>query len=61
MVGEMAEQPAAERAHQKSGREQQSRIELLHDRIVTGEKRIREVERERRVSVEVIPLDQIAD
>ena len=61
VVGEMAEQPAADRAHDEAEREQDGGVQLLHDRIVAGEERAGEIEREGRVGVEVVPLDQIAD
>ena len=61
MIGEVAKQPAAERAHEERGGEQDRRVELLYDRIALGKKRRREVKRERRVGVEIIPFDEVAD
>src|SRR5262249_42024929 len=61
VIGEMAEQPAADWAHDEAQSEQNRRVQLLDDRIGTGEERAREVERKRRVGVEVVPLDEVAD
>src|SRR4051794_7356949 len=61
MVGEIAEHPAAERPHDKTDRKQHRRVELLHHRIGVREEGGREIKREGRVGVEVVPLDQIAD
>ena len=61
MVGEIAEEPAAEGAHQEGRREDDGDVQLLDDRVVAGEEGGREIERERRVGVEIVPLDEIAD
>src|ERR1700731_8798 len=61
MVGDIAEQPAALRAHQESCGEQHRGVELLHHRIAIWEKGGREVQRERRIGVKIVPLDKIAD
>jgi hypothetical protein len=61
MIGKIAEQPAAERTHQKAGGEEERGVELLHHRIGIGKERAGEIERERRIGVEVVPLDEIAD
>jgi hypothetical protein len=61
MVGEVAEEPAAERTHQEGRREHHGGVQLLHDRVVAGEEGRGEVERECRIGVEVVPLDEIAD
>src|SRR4051812_33257357 len=57
----MAEQPAADRAHDEPEREQDGGVQLLDDRVVAGKERAREVQREGRVGIEVVPLDEIAD
>ena len=61
MVGQVAEHPAAERPHQEAGREQHGGVELLRHGIAAREERAREIQRERRVGVEIEPLDEIAD
>src|SRR5690349_1305330 len=57
----MSEQPAAEWAHQETGGEQHGGVELRDHRIAVREEQMREIKRERRVGIEVVPLDQIAD
>lgn len=61
MVRQVSEHPAAKRAHDKAGREQQRCVELLHDRIGIREELASEIEREGGVGVEIVPFDQIAD
>ena len=61
MIGEMAEQPAADRTHDEAEREQDRGVQLLDDRIGARKERAGEIEREGGVGVEVVPLDQIAD
>ena len=61
MVRQMSEQPAAERAHQEPGREQHGGIQLLRNFIAFGKERFGEVKRKRRISVEVVPFDEVAD
>ena len=61
MVGEVAEQPAAERAHQEGRGEQHGGVELLHHGIAVREEGRREIQRERRIGVEIVPFDEIAD
>ena len=61
VIGEMAEQPAADGPHDEAERKQDSGVQLLDDRIVAGKERAGEIERERRIGVEVVPLDQVAD
>jgi hypothetical protein len=61
MVGEVPEQPAADRPHHEAGSKQQRGVQLLHNRIVAGEERLGEIERKGRIRVKVVPLDQIAD
>src|ERR1700722_8144559 len=61
MVGDIAEQPAAQRAHQEGRSEQHGGIELLHHRIAVWEEGRSEVQCERRIGVKVVPLDEIAD
>ena len=60
MIGEVAEQPAAERPHQESDREQDGGIELLHHRIGVGKECGGEIEGEGGIGEEVVPLDEIA-
>jgi hypothetical protein len=60
-VGDVAEQPAAERPHQEGRGEQHGGVELLHHRVALRKERQREVERERGIRVKVVPLDEIAD
>jgi hypothetical protein len=57
----VSEHPAAERAHEEAGREQQRSVELLHDRIGVRKEIAGEIEGEGSVGVEVVPFDQIAD
>src|SRR6202011_3518489 len=47
--------------HQEGRGEQHRRIELLYDGIAVRKECRREVKRERRVGVEIIPFDEIAD
>ena len=61
MVGEIAEQPAAERPHQEGRGEQHCGIELLHHGVAVREEDRREIQRERRIGVEIVPFDEIAD
>ena len=61
MVGQIAEQPSAQRTHQEPRREEQRGIELLHHWVGIREEGAREVEREGRISIKVVPFDQIAD
>jgi hypothetical protein len=60
-VGNEAEQPAAQRTHQERGGEQHGSIELLHHGIAVWKECGRKVQRERRIGVEIVPFDQIAD
>jgi hypothetical protein len=60
-VREVAEQPAADGAHDEADGEQDSGVELLHDGVVAREERAREIQREGRVGIEIVPLDQVAD
>jgi hypothetical protein len=60
-VGDVSEQPAAEGTHQEGRGEQHGGIELLHHRIAVRKECRREVQRKRRVGVEIIPFDEIAD
>ncbi len=59
-VGEIAEQPAAERPHQEGGGKQHGRIELLNDGVGVREEGRREIQGEGGVGVEVVPFDEIA-
>ena len=52
--------PAAHRADEEAEREDSGRVELLHHGVAVGEERLREVQREGRVDVEVVPLDEVA-
>ena len=61
VVRQIAEHPAADRPHDEARRKQHRGVELLHHRIGIGEKGRREIKREGRVGVEIVPLDQIAD
>src|SRR5581483_4958965 len=61
MVGDIAKQPPAERADQKSRSEYHRGVELLHDGIGARKKGRCKIKRERSIGVEVIPLDEIAD
>src|SRR5437773_8482466 len=60
MVGQVSEQPAADRTHDEADRKQNGSIQLLDDGIVAWKKRSCKVERKCRVDIEVIPLDEIA-
>jgi hypothetical protein len=60
VIGEVAEEPATDRPHQESCGEKHRGIELLHDRIVAGKERRGEIQRKRRVGVEIVPFDEIA-
>jgi hypothetical protein len=53
--------PAADRAHDEADGEQDGGVQLLDDRIAAGKERRGEIQRKRRVGVEVVPLDEIAD
>src|SRR5579859_6465751 len=61
MVGDIAEQPAAEWANQEGRGKQHGGIELLHHGIAVREERRSEVQSERGIGVKVVPLDEIAD
>src|SRR5437868_272153 len=60
-IGDETEQPAAQRPHQEGCRKQHGSVELLHHWIAVWEECRREVKRERRIGVEIIPFDEIAD
>ena len=45
----------------KPNGEQERGVQLLDDRIVPGKNDTGEIQRERRIRVEVVPLDQVAD
>src|SRR5262245_10614285 len=60
MVGKVPEQPAPDRSHNKAYGKQNRGVELLHDRIIAGKERAREVEREGGEGIEVIPFHQVA-
>jgi len=57
----MTEQPAADRPDDEADCEQDRGVQLLDDGIVPGKEGAGEVQRERRVGVEVVPFDEIAD
>ena len=61
VVGKVAENQPADRPHDEADGEQDRGIELLNNRIVTWEKRVGEIQREGRIRVKVVPLDQVAD
>ena len=60
-IRDETEQPTAQWPHQEGCRKQHGSVELLHHRIAVREECRREIERERRIGVEIIPLDEIAD
>ncbi len=59
-VGEMAEQPAADGPHQEADGEDRGRLQELRGLALGGKEGAGEIERERRVGVEVEPFDEIA-
>ncbi len=59
LIGELPEQPAADRPHHESDRKQEGGIELLHHRIFVREERRGEIEGEGGIGEEVVPFDQI--
>ncbi len=59
-IGDMPEQPAAERAHQEAHGEDRRRVEQLRRLALGGEERLGEVQSEGGVGVEVEPLDEVA-
>src|ERR1700722_5586271 len=61
MVGDIAEQPAAERAHEERCSKKHRGVELLHHRVAVREEGRGEIQRERRIGVKIVPLDEIAD
>src|SRR6185369_10238229 len=61
MIGEVPEEPASDRPRNEANSEEHRGVQLLNDRIIPRKKRIGEVQSERRVDIEVIPLDQISD
>ncbi len=61
VVREMSKQPASDRTHQESGREQHRYVELLHHDVLTREEGTGEIERESGIGVEIEPFDQVAD
>jgi len=61
MVGEVSEQPAADRPHHEADSKQDRGVQLLQNRVIAGEERIGEIERKCGVRIEIVPLDQISD
>ena len=61
VIAEMAEEPSADRPGDEAEGEQERRVQLLDDGVVAGKEGAGEVERERGVGVEVVPLDEIPD
>jgi hypothetical protein len=61
VVGEVSEQPAADRPHHEADSKQDRSVQLLQNRVFAGEERIGEIERKRGVRIKVVPLDQISD
>ena len=57
---EIAEQPSPDGTHNEPEREEEGRVQLLDDGIVTRKKRAREIQCEGRVSVKIVPLHQVA-
>ena len=60
-VGDHAEQPAADRAHEEADSENRGGRQVLRDRIVAGKEGLGEIERERGIGVEVVIFDEIAE
>ncbi len=61
MVGKVSEQPAADRPHHEADGKHDRGVQLLNYRIISGEERLREIQRKGGVRIEVVPLDQIPD
>ena len=59
-VGDPSEQPAAERPHEEPYGKNSGRRQQLAGLVARREKRCREVDRGKRVGIEIIPLDQIS-
>ncbi|MNC68012.1 hypothetical protein D3C75_1185620 [compost metagenome] len=59
-VGEAAEDPATNGAHQKARGEYTRRVQQLHGGVVGGEEGRGEVDRAEGVDVEVEPFHQVA-
>ncbi len=60
-VREVAEDQAADRPHEEGNGEQRGGRELLHDGVALREEGAGEIKRERRIGVDVIPFEQIAE
>jgi len=61
MISQVTEQPSPQRPNQETRRKQQRSIKLLYDRVRVGEECTSEIQREGCISVEVIPLNEIAN
>ena len=61
VIAQVAEQPATNRAHEETDREEDGGVQLLDDGIAAGEERRGEVQRERGIGIEIVPFDQVAD
>src|SRR5215469_16912279 len=61
MVRKVSEQPSADRPHHEAYGKQNRGVQLLDDRIAARKERIREIQREGGVRIEVVPFDKIAD
>ena len=61
MISKVTEQPSPQRPNQEARRKQQGSIKLLYDWVGVGKECTGEIQREGRISVEVIPLNEIAN
>ncbi len=60
-IGIPAEQPAADRPHEETEREDSGGVELLDDGVAFREEGAGEIEGEGGIGVPVVPFDQVAD
>ena len=61
MIGKVAEQPATNRTNDEAESEQDRGVQLLNDRVGAWKERARKIQREGRVRIKVVPLDEIAN
>jgi hypothetical protein len=61
MIRKLTEHLSAQRPHQEAAGEYHRGVELLYDWIDVWKERAREKKREGGISVEVVPLNEIAD
>jgi hypothetical protein len=61
MIRQIPEQPSAYGADKETRGKKQGSIELLHDWVRTWKERSCKIQSEGRISVEIVPLDQITD